>query len=388
MELEKKSDVYIFLDTNVFEQCKSFTELDWPNIVAQFKSDIEYIKIILKVPYMVIMELDEHKKFDEKARKTLAKIRKFEKITNNKDLKLEISIRPPRWDRLDLNLREELMENENDHRILAEILLFKNQNLHHNVLFITGDYVPHKLAAELGINTINWLDEEYKSFFQEVKKEKKPDLELLFVNEGNTSSLIEWEFKTPQYLAFEDFIELSEDLKSEDPMRFETLRPDYEVESEIEVYNQEVEEFSRYIEIKFILINNGNHPYSNIDVFISTQLKEHFKMKYKEEVKIPMKPDPFDEISDNEATFIVSEELDVEYQEITKQEINRNGMDYKWNFGYYINKIKHNEKIILPYPLMIWIPEKSKLKKINFKIRFTHDEPGKIKEQKLEINLN
>ncbi len=171
-------------------------------------------------------------------------------------------------------------------------------------------------------------------------------------------------------------------------MRFESLRPDYEMESDIEVYNQQIEEFSRYIEISFLLINNGYHPYSNIDIYISTQLKEHFKMIYKMEVKVPMKPDPFDEISDNEASFIVSEELEVETQEITKQEIIRNGMDYKWNFGYYINKIKHNEKIILPYPLMIWIPEKSKLKKINFKIRFTHDEPVKIKEQKLEINLN
>ena len=43
MELEKKSEVYIFLDTNVFEQCKSFTEIDWPNVVAQFKPDIELI---------------------------------------------------------------------------------------------------------------------------------------------------------------------------------------------------------------------------------------------------------------------------------------------------------------------------------------------------------
>ncbi|GAH84673.1 unnamed protein product, partial [marine sediment metagenome] len=126
------------------------------------------------------------------------------------------------------------MENENDHRILAEILLFKKQNQYYDVLFVTGDFIPHKLAEELGINTINWLDEEYKSFFREVKKEKKPDLELLFVNMGNTSSIIEWEFKTPEYLAFEDFIEPYEDLKWEDPMRFELLRPDYELESEIE----------------------------------------------------------------------------------------------------------------------------------------------------------
>ena len=43
MELEKKSEVYIFLDTNVFEQCKPFTEIDWSNVVAQFKPDIELI---------------------------------------------------------------------------------------------------------------------------------------------------------------------------------------------------------------------------------------------------------------------------------------------------------------------------------------------------------
>ena len=145
MELEKKSDVYIFLDTNVFEQCKSFTEINWSDVIEQFKPDFEYRNIILKVPYMVIMELDDHKKFDEKARKTLAKIRKFH-INNKKNLRLEISIRPPRWDSLDLNLREELMENENDHRILAEILLFKKQNQYYDVLFVTGDFVPHKLA--------------------------------------------------------------------------------------------------------------------------------------------------------------------------------------------------------------------------------------------------
>lgn len=388
MGLEKKPDVYIFLDTNVFEQCKSFTEINWSNVIAQFKPDIECRNIILKVPYMVIMELDDHKKFDKKARITLAKIRKFERISRNKDFKLEISIRPPRWDRLDSNLKDELMENENDHRILAEILLYNIQNLYHDVLFITGDYVPYKLAGELGINTINWLDEEYKSLFQELKKEKKPDLELLFIFEGNTSSLIEWEFKTPQYLAFEDFIELYEDLKWQDPMRFELLRPDYELESEIAGYNQQIEKFSRYIEVNFMLINNGNHPYSNIDVSISTLLKKQFKIKHKEEVKIPIEPDPFDEFSDNESSYIAPEESDGMHYGITKQEINRIGMDYKWVFGFHIVKIKHNEKIFLPYPIMIWIPEKPKLKKITFKIQFTQDESGKIKEQKLEINLN
>ena len=63
-------------------------------------------------------------------------------------------------------------------------------------------------------------------------------------------------------------------------------------------------------------------------------------------------------------------------------------MDYKWVFGFHIEKIKHNKKIFLPYPIMIWIPEKPKLKKITFKIQFTQDESGKIKEQKLEININ
>jgi len=353
MEFEKKSDVYIFLDTNVFEQCKSFTEINWSDVITQFKPDIEYRNIILKVPYMVIMELDDHKKFDNKGRKNLAKIRRFERISSNKDFKLEISFRPPRWDSLDSSLREELMENENDHRILAEILLFKKQNLYHDVFFITGDYVPHKLAEELGINTINWLDNEYNPFFREVKKEKKPDLELLFINNENTSSLIEWEYKTPENLTFEDFIEPYEDLEWEDPMKFETLRPDYEVESDIEEYNQEVEEFSRYIEIKFALINNGNYPYTNIDVFISTHLEQRLKLQHKFDVKIPIKPDLFEELSENESSQYAIDESEVRYYEITKQEKTSNKMNFKWDFGYYIEKLKHNETYFIPFPIII-----------------------------------
>jgi len=63
-------------------------------------------------------------------------------------------------------------------------------------------------------------------------------------------------------------------------MRFEELKPIYELESETAIYNQQLEDFSHYIEVKFILINNDNHPYSNIDVFINTQLEKEFKIKY------------------------------------------------------------------------------------------------------------
>jgi len=384
MELEKKSEIYIFLDTNVFEQCKSFTEINWSIIVAKFKPDIEYGKFILKVPYMVIMELDDHKKTDNKARKALAIIRKFEKsFTEKKDLKLQISIIPPRWDDLDSNIKDYLIENEKDHRILAEILLFKKQNLNIDILFITGDYVPHKLAAELGINTLNWLDEEYKSCFQAEKIKKKPDLELLFMSERNRSSLIEWEYKTPHYLAFEDIEELYEEIKREDPMRFEELKPVYELESDIEIYNQQIEDFSHYIEVKFMLINNGNHPYSNIDIFINTQLEKEFKIKYKTDVKIPTKPELFDDLWEE-----VSSQYAIDESEVMYYVISRNEIDHQCDFGYHIEKVKHNEDFLIPFPIMIWIPEKPKHKKITFKIQFTYDEPGKIKEQKLEINLN
>ena len=130
-------------------------------------------------------------------------------------------------------------------------------------------------------------------------------------------------------------------------MKFETLRPDYEVESEIEDYNQEVEDFSHYIEIKFMLVNNGNHPYSNIDVFISTQLKENFKILYKSDVKIPIEPELFEDLDSSDSSFIVPEDSGVIYHEIIKQRITEKGMDYKWDFGYKIEKIKHNEKLIL-----------------------------------------
>jgi hypothetical protein len=58
-----------------------------------------------------------------------------------------------------------------------------------------------------------------------------------------------------------------------------------------------------------------------------------------------------------------------------------------WCLGYHVEKIRHNDAIVIPYPIMSWIPEKPKAKKIIFEITFTQDEPGKIKDQKLEINI-
>lgn len=388
MAYKKKSDIYIFLDTNVFEQCKLFTEIDWSEAILQFKPSTEYKSIILKVPYMVIMELDDHKKYDKEARKALAKIRKFEEDTTKREFDLEISIRPPRWDDLDSKLKEELMENENDHRILAEILIFKKQEQPQTVLFITGDYVPYKLAMELGIETIYWLDKEVKSLFLPPKEEKKPELQVFFIKDENLRSAINWEYNPPQEKSIEDYSDLYEDLKWQDPEKFKGLKPDYELESEVEEYNQKMKIFARFFELDFVLINNGNKPYTNITIEISTILEKEFQIKYKDDIEIPEEPVPFIEFNSLLSPFIPKTSLihepNEKYIPIQKQE-GKNNND--WYFGFQIEKIRHNESILIPYPIMIWIPDQLKSKKVIFNIQFTQDEPGKIKDQKLEINL-
>ena len=52
MENNSESKICIFLDTNVFEQCKLFTGIDWKQIFLRFKPDMEEKSIILKIPYM------------------------------------------------------------------------------------------------------------------------------------------------------------------------------------------------------------------------------------------------------------------------------------------------------------------------------------------------
>lgn len=391
MENNTESKVCIFLDTNVFEQCKLFNGIDWKQIALIFNPNAENISVILKIPYMVIMELDDHKKRDKEAQKALATIRRIDLGDKNPNFDLDITIRRPNWDDLDSELNERLNENENDHQILAEILLFKKNCPQENVLFITGDYVPFKLAEEFGFDAIYWLDTQFKEYFKKPKLEKQPDLELLFLKEGSAESSIDVEIKVPTELTIGDD-EYKSIYEGSDSQHFSLrsrLKPKYELENKLEDYNLEMKNFSRFFKVETVLKNNGKKPYTNITIEINTKLEKEMKIEYEKDIEIPVKPKAFSDftsiMSGLALTSTVSRNPNEKCYSIEKQE-NENNTD--WHLGYHIEKIRHNDTIVIPYPIMIWIPEKPKAKKIIFKISFTQDELGKIKEQKLEININ
>ncbi len=390
MENNTESKVCIFLDTNIFEQCKLFNGIDWKQIALQFNPDIENKSIILKIPYMVLIELDDHKKRDKEAQKALATIRRIDLGDKNPNFDLDVSIRRPNWDDLDPELISRLNENENDHQILAEILLFKNNCPQENVLFITGDYVPYKLAEEFGIDAVYWLDTQFKEYFKKPKLEKKPDLELLFLKDGSAVSSIDVEIKVPTELSIEEdeFKSIYEGSDSQHFSVLSRLKPKYELESELEDYNLEIRNFSRFFKIETVLKNNGEKPYTNITIELHTQLEKEMKIEYEKNIEIPEKPKAFSDFTSIPNGMVytpsVSSNPNEKYYSIEKRGNENNNY---WYLGYHVEKIRHNETIVIPFPIMIWIPEKPKTKKIIFKIAFTQDEPGKIKKQKLEINI-
>ncbi len=146
--------------------------------------------------------------------------------------------------------------------------------------------------------------------------------------------------------------------------------------------------FSRFFKIETVLKNNGEKPYTNITIELHSKMEKEMKIEYEKNIEIPEKPKAISDFTSitNGLTYTpsVSRNPNEKYLSIEKQE-NKNNND--WYLGYQVEKIRHNDVIVIPYPIMIWIPEKPKTKKIIFKITFTQDEPGKIKEQKLEINI-
>lgn len=76
--------------------------------------------------------------------------------------------------------------------------------------------------------------------------------------------------------------------------------------------------------------------------------------------------------------------LNFKFYDINKNVRERNNC---YTFGYLINKLKHNMSIRFD-PIMIAIPENVKTNKIVFNCSFTHNEPGTIKNQSLEIIIN
>ena len=127
---------YIFLDTNVFLHCKTFTEIDWRSLFEETRNDDE---IVIVVPYMVNKELDNLKRYEKKARNIQNKLKELKDVEFKEGISLNISFFPTKWSSLKPEWAEKLDENESDCKIIAEILVFKENNPEDKVYFVTLD---------------------------------------------------------------------------------------------------------------------------------------------------------------------------------------------------------------------------------------------------------
>jgi hypothetical protein len=383
--MEKKKSqktINIFLDSNLLLQGKFFSEINWKDIVVD-----DEVELVIKIPFIVIKELDNLKYAKKRARKIIARLRKLDKYPYLDDnIKIDISILPPKWEELNDEHKELLVQEENDHNIIAEILLFMKSHPDEEILFITGDYIPFKLSEKLDITSINWLDEKYDTILKKEeikeKKVKRPDLAVFFYEKNRVEYVIERPtiIEAPKPLSLDDY----EEKERMDLFPLLNVKSKEELEIEIEEYNRELLKIYRYSEISFIVFNNGNHPYTNVDILIKTSTEKNFQIKYKRDVDFPEKP----KIVRGFTTIpfiprVPLKEPNMKYYPIEIEESDRNNI---WGFGYSINKIKHNDNLIL-YPIMVWIPENPNTDRISFTISFTQDQPGKIKDQRLNLSI-
>ncbi|KKM76079.1 hypothetical protein LCGC14_1383750 [marine sediment metagenome] len=428
---------FVFLDTNVLIHCKTFTEIEWKEL---FKESQKKEDIVIVVPYMVNKELDNSKKYDKKARNIQNKLKELKDVEFKEDITLNITIFPIKWSSLKSEWIEKLDENESDCKIIAEILVFKDNHPDDVIYFVTGDNTPYFQANALGINTIFWLDDQYKAIFEPSKVKtakinKLTDLKIYFKNRENKYELpIQNDISLDDFVVdeFPDFpdlmkeekrvIEGIESKKSHEMDEVMTIkeaeekgltvgdlikslgRPHLEklfsaplllnlksreqFKEEVLKYYEEIKEYRKYVEIELYLTNMGNRPFNNVNIELYTLLEKDFDLKSKEELEKPEKPKidrtlfPFSSYSS--ILPMQHKEYNVKYSSPQKIEKEKNDI---WVFGYSIKKIQHNDTLGL-YPITIKFPEEFKMKKIQFICSFKHDEEGVTKEQKLTLDVS
>lgn len=392
----------LFLDTNVFMECKSFTEISWRDLFDNFTGDI-----IICVPETVLEELDSLKKRKGKSIKILSKIRDYFGKEFEPGIKLEISNIPPDWDSLQPEYKKSLSKEKNDHLILTEVLNYIDKNPKDDVIFVTGDTAPEiKARMFLTINTIFWRTPQYEAIFLKKKTSKImiPDLEITFHNKKKELNLKEDsprlnKMKIPKYNipndlnAFEqlyyienrgysllDLMKPSDNrikswCKSMDAEYREEYNPNIKT---IKQFIKEIHEYNKKIEncriIELYLHNNGNFPYTNVTIKIETTLEKGFSFWFKSSITRPIGPGTLKRDKDKKPY--------IKGNEIFKKENEKNN---GWIISYTVEKIQHNTLLKME-PLILKNPIEIKTNKIIYISNFTHDQEGKIGDQRLIIS--
>lgn len=152
--LPQSDEIYCFLDTDVLLHFTNFDQADWVTLLSA-----KQVYLVLSIT--VVRELNKHKDdgskpgLQQRARDLLSKIAKLlvgadGPVRINEGVFLLAARKEPRieWSELELD------ENVQDDRILARILLFKEEYPERNVHFLTNDYAAMLKADDRGIPTL------------------------------------------------------------------------------------------------------------------------------------------------------------------------------------------------------------------------------------------
>lgn len=215
---------YIFIDTNIFLHYQDFQTIDW-------LKECPDTKCTLIIAPIVMDELDEKKigtnKISNRARHVL---NQFETLIDNQkissDIYFEILLDKPLqriYEENNLNF------NEQDHRLIASMIEFKQKRNISNIIICSNDIGPRLRAKQFGFESFK-LSEKYLIPIEESEEEKKikklerenrklknriPELTLKFDNSKEFAKFIPKEIK---YNDFEQFkVERLSKIKEEHP---------------------------------------------------------------------------------------------------------------------------------------------------------------------------
>jgi len=316
-----KYDSYCFIDSNSFLHYKMFTDINW-NEVTNSSS------VLLIVCPAVFGELDQ-KKFStydinirNRSRQVISKmsgmgtpntINKIKKTLGLMFISSEPSID---WE------KEGLSAQIPDDRIIASILEQKNN--FKNIILVTSDIGLKLKASAKGIKCIS-LPDKYQLNIKKDKKQKEieklrnritvlenrlPVLKLKILADNEPADFIKITLNQITAPSEDELAEKSKIIKDElkykpSSKTFESFTdllsyPKYEIERYEEDLDKYIEEMlkyykkeykfkelqSRLIELKFVIINNGNQPAEDIDIFM--HFPDGFVMFSKD--KLPQKP--------------------------------------------------------------------------------------------------
>lgn len=320
---------YIFIDTNIFLHCQDFEKIDWLK-----EASTNCCKLI--VSPIVINELDEKKignnRVSNKARNVL---NRFEQLMENENVEIKNNVFfgvLPKKPSKNIYEENDLNFDEQDHRLIASIIEFRQNENIDDIELCTNDIGPRLSAKQFGIKSLK-LNDKYLLPNQESEEEKRikileqenralririPELSLSFSNSKEffnyqvhaiqKFNLTEFKsqkmneikakhphiepidpFKNPQALLFQLNLSLTQDQINSYNKSLDEFYANYE-KALIAIFDYDQRERLTY-ELNIALNNNGSCPADDIDIHL--HFPDGFELFESTEIKRPNKlPDP------------------------------------------------------------------------------------------------